>query len=291
MNNIGKKDIFAVIACYVLWGFQSLYWVLGGGIDSFTMLACRIIATALFSVTALAFGGRLRELKMLFHDRGTMKFLCPAAFFMLMDWGVYLVVVNAGHILDTSLGYYISPLLIFAVGVAVYKEKCEKTVYVALAVAIAGVAVSTAAFGSFPAVPLVVALAWTVYSSIKRSVHVDGLLSIAAETLLIAPLALLFLLLFRRSEVAAFTWRELLFVLGSGVVTGLPMVLYSDAVRKFPLTAMCFIQYLSPTFALVCGLIRGESFTGSQLVSLLFFAVSIAIFTAFELRSAKEKAT
>lgn len=289
MNDIRKKDIAAVILCYVLWGFQSLYWALDRDMDSFTMLAGRIVATAVFAILALAIGGRLGELKTLFHDKGTMKFLYPSAFFMLTDWGVFLVVVNAGHILDTSLGYYISPLLIFAVGVVVYRERCEKTVYGALAVAAAGVAVSTVAFGSFPAVPLVVALAWTVYSSIKRSVHIDGLLSISAETLLITPLALLFLVFFRRSEIAAFTWRELLFLAGSGIVTGLPMVLYSDAVRKFPLTAMCFIQYLSPTFALFCGLISGESFSGSQLVSLLFFAVSIIIFTAFELKTARSK--
>ena len=156
-------------------------------------------------------------------------------------------------------------------------------------VALAGVAVSTAAFGQFPLVPLLVAASWTVYSSIKKSVRIDGLLSIAAETLILSPVMLLFLAFFRAGEVAAFGPRDVLFAVGSGIVTGLPMVLYSDVVVKFPLTAICFIQYLCPTFALFCGLIRGERFTASQLVSLAFFVISIAIFTAGELRTAKRK--
>lgn len=291
MNNISKKDIFIVILCYVLWGFQSLYWLLGNGMDSFTVTACRILMTAIFTVAILAVQGRLPELKAVFGDKKLRRTLCFAAVFMLLDWTVFIVVVNAGHVLDTSLGYYISPLLIFAVGIVVYREKVEKTMFPALAVAVAGVVISTLTFGTFPLVPLLVASAWTAYSSVKKSVHIDGLLSIAAETLIISPVALLFLIFFRGGELAAFQLRDVFFILGSGIVTGLPMVLYSDSVRKFPLTAMCFIQYLSPTFALVCGLIRGERFTGSQLVSLLFFIASIAIFSIGQLRTARKQET
>lgn len=289
MENIGKKDIVTILVCYVLWGFQSLYWALGDGMDSFTVLACRTLMTAVFTAAILALQGRLRELRAVFADRKLLRLLHVSALFLMLDWGIFIVVVNAGHVLDTSLGYYISPLFIFAVGIAVYRERGERSMFIALGVALAGVAVSTAAFGQFPLVPLLVAASWTVYSSIKKSVRIDGLLSIAAETLILSPVMLLFLAFFRAGEVAAFGPRDVLFAVGSGIVTGLPMVLYSDVVVKFPLTAICFIQYLCPTFALFCGLIRGERFTTSQLVSLAFFVISIAIFTAGELRTAKRK--
>lgn len=282
-----KKNIVSVVLCYVLWGFQSLYWSAWGESDSMLVLACRIVLTMVFSVCGLWLSGRIGEFWAVFRSREVMKYLLPAAFFMLMDWGVYIAVVNAGHVLDTSLGYYISPLLIFAIGVVIYREKCESFMLVSLGIAAAGVTISTVSFGKFPLIPLVVALAWTLYSAVKKSVHIDGFLSIAVETALLTPLSLLFLLLFRRETVAAFDLRDVLFVLGSGVVTGLPLVLYSNAIRRFTLTALCFIQYLSPTFALLCGLLVGERFTPDRLVSLAFFLLSIAVFTSGEVRALK----
>lgn len=287
MIKTDKKDVFLLVLCYVLWGFQPLYWALNKDTDAYTVLGCRILMAALFSVLILAVQGRLRELKAVFFDRKIMKLLLPAVVFLLLDWAVFIVAVNAGHVLDAGLGYYINPLFLFAVGIIVYKEKCGKTVYIALLVAIAGVIVSTAAYGSFPYLSLIIAVNWSVYAAIKKNVSLDGVLSIAAETLLLVPLAAAFLLLFRRPVLAAFDVKDVLFFVGSGVVTALPMFLYSNCVFRFPMTFMCFAQYMSPSFNLICGLMMGESFSKSQVVSFLFFAAAILIFTLGEVKSMK----
>ena len=279
-----KKDTAALLGCYMLWGFQPLYWGLIGDVGTMTVMPLRIVFAALFSVLILALQKRTAELKALFKDRKIMKFLLPAALFLLADWTVYIILVNSGHIIDVSLGYYINPLLLFLIGALIYREKCGAGHFVALAVAVMGVVVSAAAFGSVPYTSLIIAVNWAVYAAIKKNVSIDGVLSIAAETLILTIPAVIFMLLFQRAELAQIPASSWLPLLGSGVVTALPMFLYSRCVSRLPLVLMCFAQYLSPTFGLVCAFIRGESFSQSQLISLAFFIAAIVVFTVSELK-------
>ena len=279
-----KKDTAALLGCYMLWGFQPLYWGLIGDVGTMTVMPLRIVFAALFSVLILALQKRTGELKALFKNRKMMKFLLPAALFLLADWTVYIILVNSGHIIDVSLGYYINPLLLFLIGALIYREKCGAGHFIALAVAVMGVVVSAAAFGSVPYTSLIIAVNWAVYAAIKKNVSVDGVLSIAAETLILTIPAVIFMLLFQRAELAQIPASSWLPLVGSGVVTALPMFLYSRCVSRFPLVLMCFAQYLSPTFGLVCAFIRGESFSQSQLISLAFFIAAIVVFTVSELK-------
>ena len=279
-----KKDTAALLGCYMLWGFQPLYWGLIGDVGTMTVMPLRIVFAALFSVLILALQKRTGELRALFKDRKMMKFLLPAALFLLADWTVYIILVNSGHIIDVSLGYYINPLLLFLIGALIYREKCGAGHFIALAVAVMGVVVSAAAFGSVPYTSLIIAVNWAVYAAIKKNVSVDGVLSIAAETLILTIPAVIFMLLFQRAELAQIPASSYLPLVGSGVVTALPMFLYSRCVSRFPLVLMCFAQYLSPTFGLVCAFIKGESFSQSQLISLAFFIAAIVVFTVSELK-------
>ena len=279
-----KKDTAALLGCYMLWGFQPLYWGLIGDVGTMTVMPLRILFAALFSVLILALQKRTGELRTLFKNRKMMKFLLPAALFLLADWTVYIILVNSGHIIDVSLGYYINPLILFLIGALIYREKCGAGHFIALAVAVGGVVVSAAAFGSVPYTSLIIAVNWAVYAAIKKNVSVDGVLSIAAETLILTIPAVIFMLVFRRAELAQIPASSYLPLVGSGVVTALPMFLYSRCVSRLPLVLMCFAQYLSPTFGLVCAFIKGESFSQSQLISLAFFIAAIVIFTVSELK-------
>jgi len=182
----------------------------------------------------------------------------------------------------------VNPLLLFAAGIILFREKCTKAQIAALGVAFLGVVISTVAFGSFPALALIIAVNWAVYVMLKKNIRIDGVVSIAAETLILTPIALAFLLIFRGRLLIGLHGSEFLFLIGSGIVTALPMFLYSNSVRRFPLIVMCFAQYLSPTFNLVCGIIMGESFTPSQIVSLVFFVAAIALFTVDEIRQLRK---
>lgn len=286
-----KKDLTALLLCYVFWGFQPLYWQFLNGVNSYVILCCRIVLAAVFSLFLLAVSHRLSELKAVFCDWKLMRILLPAVVFLLADWAVFIIVVNAGHVLDASLGYYFNPLLLFAFGLIFYKERCTKMQLAALAIAVIGVAISTAAFGDFPYISLIIALNWGVYAALKKNVRLDGVLSICAETLILSPFAIAFLLIWKPADLAALHSPEIWFILGSGIVTALPMFLYSHSVTRFPLIFMCFAQYLSPTFNLICGLITGEHFSSSQIVSFAFFLAAIIVFTVSEVRQLSKKQT
>lgn len=286
-----RKSVISLFTCYILWGFQPLYWALIGNLDSYLILACRIAMAALFSVLLLAFTHRLPELKALFLNKSIMKYLLPAVLFLLADWAIFIVMVNAGHVLDASLGYYINPLVLFAISMVIYKERCTKIQLVSLGIAAVGVIISTVAFGSFPLMSLIIAVNWAIYTALKRNVKIDGVLSIAAETLILTPFAIAFLATFRHTDMACLDGREIVLLIGSGIVTALPMFLYSNSVSKFPLIVMCLAQYLSPTFNLICGFIRHESFSTSQIVSFSFFILAIVVFTAGEIRASSSPKT
>ncbi len=284
-----RKDLCSLLLCYALWGFQPLYWQFLNGVDSFIILGCRIVLAAVFSVFLLAVTHRLPELKAVFCNRKLMKILLPAVVFLLADWAVFIIVVNAGHVLDASLGYYFNPLLLFAFGIVFYKERCTKMQLAALGIAVIGVVISSTAFGDFPYISLIIAFNWAVYATLKKNVTLDGVLSICVETLILTPFALAFLLILKPADLAALQSPEIWFILGSGIVTALPMFLYSRSVHRFPLIFMCFAQYLSPTFNLICGLITGETFTASQIVSFLFFLAAIVVFMISEIRQTSRK--
>lgn len=281
-----KRDYAALLLTYILWGFQPLYWGLFRAVDSYLILACRIVLAAVFSVLLLALTHRLPELGALLRDRQARKFLLPAVVFLFLDWAVFLVAVNAGHVIDTGLGYYINPLLLFAVGVLLFREPYTPMQLAALGIAAFGVLISAIAYGEVPVLALVIACNWTFYAALEKRVPASGVVSIAAETLCMTPFALAYLLLFRRADLAALNASQALLMLGSGIVTALPMYLYSSCVARFSLILMCFAQYLSPTFNLLCGILRGEEFSPGQLVSLLFFLAAILVSTVGEIRRA-----
>ncbi len=198
-RNIG---ILSTAACYVLWGLLPLYWHLLDEVDAFVILANRIVWSAVFTVVLLLALKRFGDVKAVLRDKTKMRFVVPAAIMITINWGLYIWAVNAGHLLDASLGYYLNPLMVFAVGMLLFREKCGTLDWVALALATVGVLVSTLAYGAFPWVALSLALSFGLYGTFKKLGGVSGLTSIAVETILVAPFALAFLLLSPASHAA-----------------------------------------------------------------------------------------
>lgn len=274
-----KKDLLILILCYTLWGILPLYWRLLAGVDSLFVLCCRIVFSMAFTVLLLACTGRLAVLKKALRDKRIMLLLLPAALFITTNWGVYIWAVNAGHTLDASLGYYLNPLVVFALSIAFFKERPTKLQLAAMGVALLGVLLSIVMFGGFPVVALVLAFCFAAYGAIKKIAHVDAVAGIAIENLLMAPLALAFAFGFRQSALAAVAPVEWLLLLGGGVVTAVPMMLYSRSVNKVPFVTVGFAQYISPTLMVLCGLITGEKLTADKVIPLLFILTALVLYS------------
>lgn len=288
-----KKSVLTVALGYAIWGVQSLYWNLLGHMDPMFNLAFRILFSVVFTVGILALTKRLAALKAVFFNKQKMKFLAPAALFLLLDWGVFIFAVQTGHVLDTSLGYYMGPFVVFFIGMIVFGEKQSRLVRVAMLLALLGVVFnivySIVQHGSFPVLSILLACLFAIYGMFKKYAQVDSVVSIAAETIMMAPLAILFLLFFRTDMLATRSVTDWLLLMGAGVVTSVPMLLYSLGVLRLPFVMLGFMQYISPTLGMLCGLFLGETMTVDKLVTYIFIWAGLIVYTTAVIREEREK--
>lgn len=279
---MNRKSLLYALLTYAMWGSLPLFWKLLSGMDALVILCGRILFSAAYTVALLALKKELPQLKALLMDRSSMRYLVPAAVIISGNWWLYIWAVNHGHVLDASLGYYMNPLMMFLCGLIAFKEKCGALDFTALALACCGVLMSTLRLQSFPVIAVSLALSFAAYGVLKKLAHAEGLASIAVETLVISPLALAYLLISPGARAAlaaasAGTWALLLL---AGPATAIPLIFYTKSVNDLPLTALGFIQYLSPTLMLVIGLLfGGESLAPGQLAAFLLIWAGLALYT------------
>jgi chloramphenicol-sensitive protein RarD len=278
-RNIG---LLSTLACYILWGLLPLYWHLLEQMDAVFILANRIIWSAVFTAGLLLITKKTQDVKAVIRDKKKMRFMIPAAITITINWGVYIWAVNAGHLLDSSLGYYMNPLVVFAIGIALFHETSGVIDWIALGLAAIGVLIATIAYGAFPWVAVVLALSFGLYGTLKKLAGVGGLASIAVETLLIAPFALAFLVFAPASHVslAKLTPLTTVLLLLTGVVTASPLILFTYGVNRLPLTTVGFLQYSSPTLQMIIGvLVFQEALTQDRIVAFAFIAAALVLYT------------
>ena len=286
-----RAGFLSIVACYCLWGLQPLYWNLDHTFDSMFLMATRAVAAGLFCILLLAAQGKLGQLKAAFCDPKILAREIPAALFLFGDWFVFIWGVQHRQVLECSVGYYIQPLVVFTFGALLFHEKCRPYLFAALLFMLAGIVVSALALGTLPWVTVSLALMFAFYAAIKKSLKIDSIVSTSCEILLMVPFMLAYLLIFRRGPggLAALDLPRAAFLLGGGVITGLPMLLYSIGVKQLRLMTASIGQYISPTLGLLCSLILHEEITWEKLVSLAFIWVGILIYAGFTLRDLKKQ--
>ena len=272
-----KKGLTAMLGCFFIWGFQPLYWYLCGGMDTFFLMASRI--------------GKLPQLAAAFKDKQVLKREIPAAVFLFGDWIVYLWAVQNGRVLECSLGYYIQPLVVFAFGAVIFKEKISWRHFVIIAIVVVGIVLSTSGFGGVPYVTIALAAMFAIYAAIKKSLTIDSIVSTTMEIIMMVPVAIVFVLCCRMGDngMGSLTVVRQLLLMGSGVVTAVPMLFYAIGVRNLPLMTTGICQYLSPTLAIFCGMIMGESLTKEKLVSFCFIWAGVILYTLNSIYEEKKR--
>ncbi len=285
-SRAAKTGFLCILVCYCLWGLQPLYWNLDHTFDSMFLMASRAVAAGLFCLLLLAAQGKLGQLKAVFADPKLMAREIPAALFLFGDWFVFIWAVQHRQVLESSVGYYIQPLVVFTFGALLFRERCRPYHLAALAFMVAGIAVSALALGTLPWVTVSLALMFAFYAAIKKSLSIDSVVSTSCEILLMAPFLLAYVLIFRRGAggLAELNLARTAFLLGGGVITGLPMLLYSVGVKQLKLMTASIGQYVSPTLGLLCSVILHEEITRGKLVSLAFIWAGILIYAGFTVR-------
>lgn len=287
-HNIG---LLSTLACYILWGLLPLYWHLLSGVNAVFILANRILWSLVFTAALLLVKKQLPEVKAVLRDKQKMRYMIPAAIMITINWGVYIWAVNAGHLLDSSLGYYLNPLMVFAIGIVLFRESCGAIEWVALGLATVGVLIATIAYGAFPWIAIVLALSFGFYGTLKKLAGVGGLTSIAVETLLIGPFALAFVLFapVSHAAVASLNTLSAILLLLSGIITASPLILFTFGVNRLPFTTVGFLQYVSPTLQMLIGvLVFKEVLTSDRIVSFAFFGAALILYSIGMVRRARQ---
>lgn len=287
-----KKGLLCGAGAYVIWGILPVYWKLLDEVSPFEILAGRILWSLVFVVLLLLVQNKtavfISEVKMVFSSFKTGAAMVAAAVVISVNWGTFIWGVNNGHILETSIGYYINPLMSVLFAVVFLHEALSKLQLAAVLCASVGVGSMVWSFGSLPWLSLLLAVTFASYSLIKKLLPVSSLTSITLETLLASPAALAYEYLLLIQDASFYTscnWPVLCLLAGAGVVTAVPMLIFTQGAKLLPLKITGFLQYIYPTLALFLGVfVYGEPFTGGHLLAFGWIWAALALFIVSQLR-------
>jgi chloramphenicol-sensitive protein RarD len=279
------------LAAYSIWGLFPLYFPLlrpSGGLE---IVAHRVLWSLLFIALLLTVVRRWPHVRALLTDRRRLLVLAGAALLIAVNWLVFVYGVNSGHVVETSLGYFINPLMSVLLGVVVFGERLRSLQWVAVGIAAVAVGVLTIDYGRPPWIALSLALTFALYGLMKKIVRVEAAPGLFVETLLVAVPAMVVLALLHADGTARFADAgagHAALLVGSGIATAIPLLLFAAAARRIPLSTIGLLQYVTPLMQLAIGIfVYDEPMPPARLAGFAIVWVALAVFTVDTLRHAR----
>ncbi|WP_460273747.1 EamA family transporter RarD [Celeribacter sp. ULVN23_4] len=289
-----QKGFIALFIAQTSWGLSPLYYKAVADVPAFEVLAHRTLWTCVLFGLWIGFQGRLGELRDLMTGPQAKKVLI-AALFVSVNWGLFIYSIQSGQALEASFGYYIFPLVATVIGMVVFRECLSIMQYVALGLATLAVVVLGVGLGNLPWIALSLAITFSIYGAIKKTLDAGPILSVTAEVVLLVPIALIWLF-----GAHAFGWggselqpagafghtlKDTLLLILAGVVTGVPLIFFTASTRLLPLTVVGMGQYWNSTLQfLVAVLIFAEPFTHWHGIAMPLIWLALALYTVEALR-------
>ncbi|HZB43072.1 MAG TPA: EamA family transporter RarD [Ilumatobacter sp.] len=267
-----RRGLQAAIVAYVMWGMLTLYWKELADFDPVELVGWRVSTAGLVMTAGLVLTGRFANLRLLL-DPSTLASVVAASLLLTVNWSTYVWAVSNDHVIDTALGYFLAPLGTMAVGVFLLGERLTPLKRVSIGCAVAAVIVLVVSYGAIPWVALLLAVSWTSYGFVKRRVALDPVTSLTGELLvLIVPAVAIVIVRFESADGVPREASdvELLLVLGTGIITAAPLLLFAFAAKRVPFTILGPANYLIPVTNFLLGwLIFDEALPPSRVVGFL----------------------
>lgn len=284
----GRRGLLLGVAAYLIWGAFPLYWPLLEPSGPVEILAHRMVWSLVVMGLLVAVLRRGPALRALLSDRRTTLLLVVAAVTITSNWGTYIYGVNNDRVVETSLGYFINPLVTVLMGVLVLGERLRPLQWWALAIGFVAVVVLTLDYGRPPVVALVLAFSFGTYGLAKKSAGVGAIESLAFETAVIAPFALGYLVWLGAAGRSHFTGEgagHVALLVASGVVTAVPLLFFGAAATRVSMTTLGLLQYLAPVLQFLLGItVLGEHMPPGRWVGFALVWLALAVFTVEALR-------
>src|SRR5690554_6142169 len=294
-DTVDRRGLWTAVAAFVLWGLMPLYWHLLKVVPSLQIVLHRVLWGALLVAAWLYYKYGRGWLRETLAQPQAAWMLALSGSLIAFNWGLYIWAVNAGHVVETSLGYFINPLLNVLIGVVVLRERLNRVQWISVAVAGAGVLWLTFNYGSFPWIALALAASFGLYGLIRRQVDVGPVRGLGVESLYMLPVAVVLLVWTAGGPGGGslFLWGApvaVLLVMG-GALSVLPLIGFAYAVRRIPFTVIGLLQYIGPTLQLLSGVFFfGEPFGTDRAIGFAFIWVALAIFAGDGLVRARRRA-
>lgn len=276
--NRNSSGIAYGVGAYIIWGLLPLYWRWLDRASAFEILANRAVWSLLVCILFLAYQKQLRSTLTLIRNARSFSLLAFTSLLLSINWGIYIWSVSVDRVVEAALGYYITPLVAVSFGVLVLKEKLRRLQIVAVALAAVGVVILTLTYGHVPLIALGLAFSWGSYSLMKKRLNAGALETLSVETLVSFLPSLTFLIVLMSKKEAEFG-QDIGFSLAlasAGIFTVAPLLMFSAATTRLPLTITGLLQYITPSIMLLIGIIVfHEPLPVSKLVGFLFIWVAL----------------
>lgn len=278
---------------YCMWGVLPIYWKALESVNSVEILCHRVIWSMLVTCLAVTALKKWEAISDFIRNdfRGFLS-LVASGFIITLNWGLYIWAVNHGKVLETSLGYFINPLVTMLFGMLFFHEKLRRVQFIALALVVVSVLVELVTMGRLPLMSLGLALTFGLYGVVKKGVQIDPITGLFIETLAVSPVALYWLFAIQSKGAASFPYNTAtnLLLIGTGVITTIPLILFAMSFKKISLTTAGFIQYTSPMITFFLGtFVYKETLPPSRLISFCFIWAAIAVYVADSVRQSREQ--
>ena len=279
-----RKGIWFALGAYFLWGILAVYWKWLETVPALQIIGHRIMWSFVFLALILAVSRQWKSFQGAALSRRVVLIYLGSAILLTLNWLTYVWAVNAGFIVETSLGYFINPLLSVLLGVIFLHERLRPWQYAAIGLAAVGVTYVAISYGVFPWIALTLAVTFGLYGLIKKIAPLGSLYGLTLETGLVFIPALVYLFYMDRLGQGAFihtTFLQNLLMIGTGVITTVPLLLFASAAQQIPLSMVGILQYLAPTLQFLLGvLVYREPFNLSLFIGFSFVWVALIVFWA-----------
>jgi chloramphenicol-sensitive protein RarD len=279
-----RSGLLAGIAAFGTWGLIPIYWKLFTNISASEILAHRFVWTTGFLVGLLSWQGRWPEVREAIRSRRALLYCIASGLAISVNWFCFIWAVNVGRVIETSLGYFMTPLINVLFGATFLRERLTRWQLLSVLLALIGVLNLTLGYGRFPWLAITLCVSFGLYGLLRKKSGVRPIPGLFLETTLLTPIGALYLVYLQQGGHSAFSSAGasmILLLISTGIVTGVPLVWFGHAARHLRLTTLGFLQYLSPSGSFFLGVfLYHEPFTRTHLITFTFIWIALAIFTA-----------
>ncbi len=284
-----RAGLISILSCGFLWGLLPIYWNVLKPIDSFVIIFYRVVLMALVCFFACWYKYGIKEMfKPMFQNRKNTLIYITAGLIITINWSIYIWAVNAGYVIQTSMGYFLEPLLVCIFGVVIYKEKINRPKKIAMIFAFAGLMVMIIGYHQIPMIAVGLGISFAVYAAIKKSVDISPTQSLLYETIFLVPIASGFIIYYEYTGMGAWAAGgsgKFLLLMLAGIATAVPLALFAFAAGRLPLITLGLSEYISPSISLILGIfLFKEKFDLVQFSAFVLIWIGLIFFTCGEVK-------